>query len=85
MFINIRCENLLLRGKSMDTAMEGYHWSVSHSAELDQYAGRWIAIGKDGIIAITASLKELLANKNVEKVKPFITRIPTKQEILSIL
>ena len=69
----------------MDVATAGYFWSVKHSTELDKHAGKWVAISNDGPIAISGTLKELMDKKEVKTLNPFITRIPTKEEILSVL
>jgi len=65
--------------------MAGYSWSVRHSTKLDQYAGKWVAISKDGPIDVGITLKELMNKKDIKEVNPFITRIPTKEEVFSIL
>lgn len=69
----------------MDVATAGYSWSIKHSTELDKHAGKWVAISNDGLIAVSGTLKELMDKKEVKRLNPLITRIPTKEEILSIL
>jgi hypothetical protein len=69
----------------MDVATAGYSWSVKHSSELDKHAGKWVAISNDGPIAVSGTLKELMDKKDVKRLNPFITRIPTKEEVLSVL
>ena len=66
----------------MQVAKAGYAWSVEHSPELNVLAGRWVALGGKGVIAVNASLARLMKNVAVKKTTPFFTRIPTKEEIV---
>lgn len=73
-------------GEKMNAvANAGYLWSVEHSPELDKYGGRWVALGDKGVIAVKATLKELMKEADVKKAHPFVTRILTKEEATSFI
>jgi hypothetical protein len=59
-----------------------YEWYLS--ANLDEYAGKWIAIIGERVVAHGTSHKEVLAEvlKNHPQQEPLITRVPVKGEIL---
>jgi hypothetical protein len=63
-----------------------YNWLANHSSELDQYAGKWVAVVSGRVIAVADSIKKLLENSEVKKEKnPLITKIPMPEEAYSLL
>ena len=56
-------------------------WLVGHLAELrTDYAGQWIAIERQTVVASARDLAELLAVlENKSSTAPFITQIPVEE------
>ena len=70
----------------MSSRFENYEWLTMHSTELDKYAGKWVAIAEQNLIAIADSLKELMNKPEVKAVKdPFVFQIPLPEDAYAIL
>ena len=62
-----------------------YEWLAKNGGSLDEYAGKWVAVTDHGVVSVANSLKELLKNPEVKKLKPLITKIPRPEEAYSLL
>jgi len=63
------------------------NWISSHSNELEDFWGKWIAIVEDKIVASGDSVKEVMAIVNQKKIKepPLVTLVPSKDEETYVL
>ncbi len=63
-----------------------FEWLASHGKQAGKFEGKWIAVFQNRIIAAADSLKKLLADPSVAKVRDFalVTRVPTQQDALII-
>ena len=63
-----------------------FDWLNKNSETLEKYAGKWIAIGDQKLLAVADTLKKLYEDKNVQKAKePLVTKIPLAKEAYSLL
>ena len=56
-------------------------WLAKHPNALDQYAGRWVAIGERGVVAVADTLKSLLSNPGVDPKSMVVDKVPTPEEL----
>ena len=69
-----------------ESIFSAHEWLARNGAEADKYPGKWIAVIEGKILGVSDSLKTLLNLEEVKKVKhPLITKVPTPDEIHSIL
>ena len=62
-------------------------WISEHSDIIDKHSGKWVAILKDKIVAVGENvneIKSILIKKGIKGL-PLITKIPRRDEELSIL
>jgi|GEM_PF-2839379 len=57
-------------------------WLSKNSSKLDVYAGKWVALSGEGIVAST--LKELLKAKGVNPKTQVVHKVPTPEEYAGI-
>jgi len=62
-------------------------WISQHPQIISKQSGKWIAVLKDKIIAVGDSIAEIKRTLNKKGIKelPLITKIPRKDEEMSIL
>ncbi|MCD6094071.1 MAG: hypothetical protein J7J51_04730 [Candidatus Omnitrophica bacterium] len=63
------------------------NWISTHQKELEAYAGKWIAVLGNKMIAIGSSTKEVMRiakKKGIERL-PLVTKIPRKDERMYVL
>ena len=66
--------------------VSSYNWLAENSESLDKYAGKWVAVASNKLVAVGDSLKLLLENPEVRRLKnPLLTKIPLAQEAYSLL
>ena len=69
-----------------DELYENHEWAAKHGKELDQYAGKWVAIDHARFGAAADTLKELTNNPQVKAARhPLFFIVPKPEEIISIL
>ena len=72
--------------ESMISLYANFDWLTKHSTEVDKYAGKWIAIAEQKLIAVADTLKELMEKPEVKRIKePFVMQIPTPEDAYAIL
>lgn len=62
-------------------------WISEHPETINKQSGKWIAVLKDKIVAVGDSIveiKNILREKGIKEL-PLITKIPRKDEEMSIL
>ncbi|MDO8554525.1 MAG: DUF5678 domain-containing protein [Candidatus Micrarchaeota archaeon] len=70
----------------MYARFENHEWIVKHSAELEKYAGKWIAVANQKLVGVADTLKDLMKKPEVKTSKePLVTQIPTAEDALYIL
>ena len=70
----------------MYSHIETFDWFTKNAAKFDKYAGKWIAVLKGKLLAVSDSPKDLMKDPQVKGAKnPFITKIPLKEEAFSLL
>ena len=55
-------------------------WLSKNPAALDKYAGKWVALSGDGIVAVSSTLKKLLKAKGVDPKTQVVEKVPTPEE-----
>ena len=63
-------------------------WVHKHFSELvEKYAGKYVAVTKDGIVAVSDSAKEVkeIAQKKYPNTIPSILRVPREEDFLCLL
>ncbi len=68
--------------------MQEFEWLSSHPNEVEKYSGKWIAVTKEGIVASGDSVSEIesaLKSKGISVEDVMITKVPRKDEEMSIL
>lgn len=69
-----------------DELSENYMWVAKHGAELDRHPGKWVAIDRAKIIAVSDNLVELAKMPEVKSARhPLFHLVPTEEEANSIL
>ena len=75
----------VLERKGEHNAMAGFSkiqdWMERHQGELDAYAGKWVAVGETGVIAVATTLKELLKAPGVNPKRQAVQKVPTAEEL----
>jgi len=63
------------------------NWMSSHRKEVEKYAGKWIAVLDNKILASGNSVKEVvaLAKKKAARKLPLVTKVPRKDEEMYVL
>ncbi len=65
---------------------ENYRWLAAHGAELSKFAGKWIAVARNRVVAVSDSLKALMANPAVRReTEPLVTKVPMPEEGIAAL
>ncbi len=68
--------------------MQELEWMSAHPDEVERYSGKWVAINRDGVIAAGNAVSEvevILRKKGVALEKVLMTKVPRKDEEMSIL
>ena len=62
-------------------------WVSLHFDELEKYAGKWVAILEDKVIAVGDTVKEVMASVQESGVEesPLVTLVPPKDEEMYVL
>lgn len=63
-----------------------HEWLCTHPQETQPYAGQWVAVFGERIIAASSSLKAVLSNPDVRKHQgdALVARIPTPQDVFFV-
>lgn len=62
------------------------NWISTHQEELEPYAGKWVVILDDAIIAVGNTAQEALDYARQKTTKtPFLVKVPRKDEGLYVL
>jgi hypothetical protein len=68
--------------------MQELEWMSAHSEEVERYSGKWVAVNERGVVAAGNSVSEveaLLKKKGIAWEKVLLTKVPRKDEEMSIL
>jgi hypothetical protein len=69
----------------MNPLFAAHDWLAKNSAELDKYAGKWVAVGEAELLGVADTLKKLKKLPSVKSAKnPLFTIIPGKLEEYSL-
>jgi hypothetical protein len=62
-------------------------WISEHSKEIEKYAGKWIAVLSNKVIAVGDSAKRVMEEVKKKRIKklPLVTKVPRKDEEMYIL
>ncbi len=70
----------------MYSHIETFGWFTKNAAKFDKFAGKWVAVIKGRLLAVSDSPRQLFNNPLVKEAKnPFITKIPSKDEAFGLL
>jgi hypothetical protein len=62
------------------------NWVSTHQEELEPYAGKWVAILRDAIVAVGNTAQEALDRARQKTTQtPFLVKVPRKDEGLYVL
>ncbi len=71
---------------AMYSHIEAFDWFTKNAAQFDKFAGKWVAVVKGKLLAVSDSPKLLMKDPQVIGAKsPFITKIPLNEEAFSLL
>lgn len=59
-------------------------WLAKHPNALDEYAGKWVAIGERGVVAVADTLKSLLSKPGVDPKSMVVDKVPTPEELAGV-
>jgi len=62
-------------------------WLSEHSKEVEKFAGKWIAVLSNKILAVGDSTKSVMDEVKKKRIKklPLVTKVPRKDEEMYIL
>jgi hypothetical protein len=88
--VEIRCETFFIGKSASLVVLKGENfmaqvnlinlWLSKNPSELDAHAGKWVALSEKGIVAVAATLKELLKVKGVNPKTQVVHKVPTEEE-----
>lgn len=68
--------------------MQELEWMSAHPEEVEKYSGKWVAVNREGVVAAGYAVSEvevILRKKGIALEKVLMTKVPRKDEEMSIL